>query len=313
MKVEVDLYQDWLDGNIQEIKVALNEGYYFSVHKDWQNRIANGDEITDLGIRERLLLLNLCRCYRQVPARKRLLKVCRDVVVPPERSRGWSDFVKEIVDGTDLNRRLSRQSLDIDSQDKMLNHWRIQHFHIGVGPDAKHPMLIQGESEIVYAYVTPEVLYVIDVAEHGKWAQQQLLEKLDRDYPEALAPYLTNALDISWEADEEDYKRLRKLNLNTMLKINGKIFVEPGVGVACDGTPSQVVMFMLRVRRRLDKCCQMIKQYFESTVCVDTPCQIGVADVVRLRMYGFDNRYVYVCCKEHHCAYKISENAVERV
>ena len=133
----------------------------------------------------------------------------------------------------------------------MLNHWGMQHFHLGVGSDPKYPTLSKGEAEIVYAFVTHNTVYAIDIAEHGKWVDQALLEKLDFDFPEALAPYKTDALDISWEATEEGHKRLRKANLNMMLKVNGKFFVESGMGVMCDGTSSNIIFPMIQTKRRL--------------------------------------------------------------
>ncbi len=253
MEVEIDLYEDWIAGNIAELQAAIQAGWYFKSHQNWQTKITAGDIIENAGTRERLLIINLVRKYRLIEPRPRALKLCSGLAVPDALRQGWRDFCEEVRNGSDLNRRLSRKSLVLDSQDEMLNHWGLQHFHLGVGPDPKHPTLIKGGAKIVYAFVNKDVVYVIDIAEHGKWADQALLEKLDLDFPEALAPYKTDALDISWEATEDDHKRLRKANLNMMLKVNGKIFVEPGMGVMCDGTPSNVIFPMIQIKRRL-KC-----------------------------------------------------------
>lgn len=264
MDVEIDLYEDWIAGNIAELQVAIQAGWYFKSHPEWQSKIIAGDIIEDAKAREQLLIINLLRKYRQVEPRPRELKLCSGLIVPKARCQGWHDFCEEVVKGADLNRRLSRKSFVLDSQDDMYNHWNLQHFHLGVGPDPNYPTLVKGESEIAYAFVTPNIVYVIDIAEHGKWADQGLLEKLDLDFPEALAPYMTDAFDISWEATEEVHKRLRKANVNMLLKVNGKIFVEPGMGVMCDGTPSKIIFPMLQTKRRLKDTDKVIRDNLDS-------------------------------------------------
>ena len=300
MDVEIDLYEDWIAGNIAELQVAIQAGWHFKSHLDWQTKIIAGDVIENAGARERLLIINLLRKYRQVEPRPRALKLCSGLVVPDALRQGWHDFCEEVRNGSDLNRRLSRKSLVLDSQDEMLNHWGLQHFHLGVGPDPKYPALIKGESEIAYAFVTNNAVYVIDIAEHGKWADQALLERLDFDFPEALAPYKTDALDISWEATEEDHKRLRKANLNMMLKVNGKIFVEPGMGVMCDGTPSKIIFPMIQTKRRLKCADKAIRDNLGSilTSAMTERHANAVPEKLTFILLGFTPKKIYVSCEE---------------
>lgn len=300
MEVEIDLYEDWIAGNIAELQAAIQAGWYFKSHHDWQTKIIAGDIIENAGTRERLLIINLVRKYRLIEPRPRALKLCSGLAVPDALRQGWRDFCEEVRNGSDLNRRLSRKSLVLDSQDEMLNHWGLQHFHLGVGPDPKYPTLIKGESEIAYAFVNNNAVYVIDIAEHGKWADQALLEKLDFDFPEALAPYKTDALDISWEATEEDHKRLRKANLNMMLKVNGKIFVEPGMGVMCDGTPSKIIFPMIQTKRRLKCADKAIRDNLGSilTSAMTERHVNAVPEKLTFILLGFTPQKIYVSCEE---------------
>lgn len=300
MEVEIDLYEDWIAGNIAELQAAIQAGWYFKSHHDWQTKITAGDIIENAGTRERLLIINLIRKYRLIEPRPRALKLCSGLAVPDALRQGWRDFCEEVRNGSDLNRRLSRKSLVLDSQDEMLNHWGLQHFHLGVGPDPKYPTLIKGESEIAYAFVTPSIVYVIDIAEHGKWADLALLERLDLDFPEALAPYKTDALDISWVATEEDHKRLRKANINMMLKVNGKIFVEPGMGVMGDGTPSNIIFPMIQTKRRLKCADKIIRDNLDLILTSGAAEYQGkeLSKKLTFILQGFTPRKVYVSCEE---------------
>lgn len=247
--INIDLVKDWTDQAIVKLQNAVASGYYIDDSR-LRYVVDHPDEGTT-GECEQMLRLLYAHMHRLVEVRPRVWKECSGIAVPAEYAAGWQMLKSEVTGGQNLARRLSRQSLNLIKDDDMLNDWGIQHFHLGTRPDKKHPNLIEGTGLLAYAFVTSATVYVIDLLPHKKWADKQLLEKLVADYPEALEPYKSTALDIAFDPDENAIKQLRAAHVNGMLKLSTGIYVPPGMGIAGDGSSGAVGMSVTFTRNFL--------------------------------------------------------------
>lgn len=256
--IHIDLVADWTNQAIIKLSTAVANGY--SIDDSRLNYVlANPTAGTDEE-RERLLRIYYSHMHRLVYPRPREWKECKGIAVPTELLAGWQMLKSEVIGGRNLAPRLSRQSLTLMREDDMLNDWGVQHFHLGTQPSSKYPNLMEGTKELVYAFVTKDVVYAIEIGLHGQWANKQLLEKLVADYPEALEPFKTEAKDIAFDPDEKATKELRKLHVNGMLKLSTGIYVPPGMGIAGDGSSGAAGMGVVFTRNFLRRAQPVLEK-----------------------------------------------------
>ncbi|MBS1209574.1 MAG: hypothetical protein H6R19_1972 [Proteobacteria bacterium] len=121
---------------------------------------------------------------------------------------------------------------------------------------------------VLIAHLTDSDAYLLDVLPHGKeasdlWGQIALLETLQRNWPAVLARYELRGMLLPQQSERflaSDYVRLRQSGISTILGINGKAYMGPGLGVATDGTSTKAVDFANRVQHELHRGEQMFRQ-----------------------------------------------------
>lgn len=245
-----DLVAKWQDGCVERIRDLVARGFYFSKSDNLKRALGSQNPLPDEIIDQ--LVAKYYNFVTRVPEKVcRTVRVCKSVTCPPDLKSGFELLKSELEQGRDLLPRMSRKAKDLDCCDGMLNDWNIQHFHLGVGMDSTHPGLIQGTSGIAYVYMTGTDAYVIAIGSHGKWASQKLLEDLLESYPAALNDWKTPFIDVSYELDEAQRLKVRACHVNSMIKINGIVYMNPNGGEMMDGSMSRGVIKMLRTRQFL--------------------------------------------------------------
>ncbi|MEQ9867408.1 hypothetical protein [Pectobacterium aroidearum] len=166
---------------------------------------------------------------------------------PEELELGWLNLKNKIESGDDLEPHLSRGINRLDDKDGMLSHWGVNHFHLGIEKDLKHPNLVQGGKSILYAILDDDNFYAISILGHGHWEDVNLLDVTKRNWPNMI--FFNHSLkEISPSFDDDFLFNSRKNNFNTVTRLNDdSFFISHGVTVA--GTSTMSAFKACHVRR----------------------------------------------------------------
>ena len=117
------------------------------------------------------------------------------------------------------------------TSDLMYNDWQITHFHLG--NVFENAQAIKRTESLLYAHVDATSATLLCVEEHGAWALTDLLRILLRTSPEKmLRTEVKGILGTQRESyTDKERQDLRRSGLNTLLKIDGRFFMPPGLGL----------------------------------------------------------------------------------
>lgn len=214
-------------------------------------------------IRKELTVYAVNLSNRMLSPKPREVIECKGVVCPPHLREGYDALKQDIRDGVLLYPRLSRKILEIDYADGMFNDWGIVHFHLGTKRDKRHKALMEGDSNVAYAFLTDDKAYIIaiDSHEHEKWTDEKFLHTLIEQFPEVLRPWICDvnpdgvaSINPTTRAD------LRKENINLFTKINATTFMSPYGGATMNGVRVDAALLRNRIYHRLRKIESFIEE-----------------------------------------------------
>ena len=151
--------------------------------------------------------------------------------------------------------------------DLLFSDWGIHHFHLGPDLDAKGKKVLRSE-RVLFAYLTNTDAYFIDVLPHKKadggiaWADKEILEKLDSEWPDVLARFELRGVMLPAKSDSPssaEIHSLRQTGVNPMLTINNKVYLGPGMGIATDRSSTRAVRLSDEIRYELNQMDQMFR------------------------------------------------------
>jgi hypothetical protein len=206
--------------------------------------VENGYEITlgsDFEIRQQFFNV----------VKRGILKRPREVLVSKEFRCDYEgeDFSSQINElkhkaesGEDLTPHLSRRVFNAKFNDSLLNNFGIHHFHLGTGCDPNNPKLIKGTKQLVFARVTQDKFYMIQLLDHNAWYDLQLLQIIYDNWPAMLEPFRVKGIAPS-RFTEEQMREMMKENINFLITLqDGSTFSPPGGGSTTSGTAQNVTM-----------------------------------------------------------------------
>jgi len=183
--------------------------------------------------------------YKIPEKRPRKILRCTNFLCPKELENGLSQLEERIIKGDDLLPYLSREIFDPTYRDFLLYDFGIVHFHLGTKPAKDNPLLIEGTTELVYAFIDNNSCYFIKIGDHDKWDDKELLITLKKDFPQVLNKWKIKGKPVIILSNEER-KDVIKGCINTLIEIDGEYYMSPGMGMNTAGTSALAVMNMNR-------------------------------------------------------------------
>lgn len=178
---------------------------------------------------------------RRLALRPRKIWIADDFACPPDHGAGWTRLQSKIVDGEDLRPHLSRGHAKLNTLDGLLNDWGVHHLHLGTAPASGDPSFIVRSGPVLFARITSDDFYAINVYPHGAWEQTSVLESLHRNWPDAIKGYRLRGIHGESLTDAQR-RNLRKVNLQTATTTSdGTVYMAIGGGVASSGTSAEAV------------------------------------------------------------------------
>ena len=181
-------------------------------------------------------------------------------VLLPELRAGVDRLTTVMERGDDLRPYQSKLvAKSATYQDQLLNDWGIQHFHLGtLKRTATH---CDRTGELLFAWIEPERVLLVDVLDHGSFEEQEILEIIHVEWPEVLRRFhMPMITDVRPDYRGEERRQLRRAGVMMMTKLSdGTVLMPPGGGIstAATGTAdTTAVHSWLREVRALEARCR---------------------------------------------------------
>ncbi len=193
--------------------------------------------------------------FRKInPLPRKIIKAIYEV--PAGLKEGEDALLKAVENGECLGPYQSKQILNPNSTDLMLNDFGIHHFHLGLVEDDKKTYFKQRTGSLLFAVVTNDTFYSLGVFKHGQWGEEILINTIHKNWPELLDRYRVNTIidTNSNQLGNDGRKTLREFGMNVPIKVSdGTVYLPTGGGSTISGHSEVVVDDLLRI----DWICRM--------------------------------------------------------
>lgn len=162
---------------------------------------------------------------------------------PPEVAAGFEILKTKAERGEDLSAHQSKKLLDAKFNDHLLNDWGIHHFHLGTDVDTGSPSFVKRTELLLFARLTDDSVFLIDISRHGAWSDQRLVEIMHANWPDSIERYrLRGILGLERVVTNEDRERLREAGALTFVQLaDGTVYAPIGGGYSSSGLGIDVV------------------------------------------------------------------------
>ena len=200
---------------------------------------------TDDGIEISLKYFNVQK--RWIPARPRRVHIPDNFMPPPSLEATIYTFIQDAEIGADLNPHQSKKIVDSDSRDMLLYDWRVIHFHLGEKNSSSY--FVERTDLLLFALVTDDSVYLIDILPHGQWTQRHLLKVIQSNWPNLMSGYCIGIGELEQEVSDEDIAIMRAAGISTFTKLeDGSIYMSPGGGYTTSRHSTDVVRDSMHFR-----------------------------------------------------------------
>jgi len=220
--IKIDFYSDWIDILRNRL---LSLGY--NVEPD--------EKPQDISIRYFNLRKRLVS-----PFPRNVLK-SKEFNCPEENIAGLDMLIEKIKNGEDLRPYLSRSISNLDFDDLLLNDWGIYHLHLGTTLDKDE--FVSRTRNVIFVRLDEKNAYLIDVMPHRKWACQNLVRIVHRNWPHTIDKYrIKDAVRVNEKLSDEQIYQARKAGVFLLIEVEeGAVYMPIGGGIATSGTSIDVV------------------------------------------------------------------------
>lgn len=169
---------------------------------------------------------------RLIAKRPRRIFIAKNLRVPDEHEASFRGILCTAEVGEDLTPYQSRRLLlNPNKDDALLSDWGVQHLHFDTGTDPKNR-----SGKLLFARITEDALYCIDICDHQGFTRQVMLEILDRQWPESIARFLLRGEVVGESVSDKEVGNLRAANVNIFVRLpNGHAYMCPGGGRTSSG------------------------------------------------------------------------------
>lgn len=221
MKLKSDFVNDW----ISILKDILENHWGYDI---------NG--VTD----EELPFVYFNAEKRRPDSRPRTVILSDTFSCPANLQPGWARLKGLIETGQDITPNLSKLVKQLHNKDSMLNDWGVHHFHLG---DNIKGEFIERTGPLLFALITKDNFYAINVYQHGAWADAEIVETIHRNWPSAVSQYQIQGVISATEITEQERLTLRAKNTNSFIAVNdGTGYAPIGGGVVGAGYNIQSII-----------------------------------------------------------------------
>jgi hypothetical protein len=209
---------------------------------------------------------------RRIQPAKRTTYKAKAFTCPPDHQAGLDLLIKRSEAGDDLRAYQSMSLDNPDFNDCMLHDWNISHFHLGTIPYPRNPLFMDRTGPVLFAVVTNDSLYCIDVMSHGSWSDVQLLDAIYENWPDLLEPFVLHGIKLGIAATNAEIANLRKAGVVVATKRpDGTIHGPAGMGYSANGDSLRVTTQLMEMVRHCRNAQKAVMTYFEDPAQASNP------------------------------------------
>lgn len=270
IELRIDIVKDFEKYVLNDINEFKALGFKFTNYNEWEQQEKIKDqkfegkpenEKKNL-FNQHLIYEYSNLCERLIPAKPREIIYSKNFIRKVDCENGLKLLEDKIRNGNNLTPHLSRKILQANYSDGLLFDFGIYHLHLGEQQDEKHPILIEGKDDILYAAFTENKAFFICIDKHGKWGDTELLRIIQSEFPEVLEKWEYVTEPSSYPTEKERIE-LRKIGINTPVEVNGKYYITPGGGINTARTSSSGVLKMIRQIRFYKTIDNQLRLFFD--------------------------------------------------
>ncbi|MCK4303512.1 MAG: hypothetical protein KAY24_04675 [Candidatus Eisenbacteria sp.] len=266
MDVEIDFLDDWRLILLQRLEAA---GAPAALPAETAREVAKQ-------------CFNLVR--RLIPRRPRRVLRSREFSCHSHRMEGLQLLESKIASGGDLNPHLSTRLEKPWFNDALLNDWDIQHFHLGERAEALG--LVGRTGELLFARVTSEKVYLIDVRDHQSFSDRALLGILQSNWPDMMSTCsLPRVRSLPVDSSTMDITKLRKAGIDPIVQVpSGGVYMPLGGGVVTSGTSAEVMRLVIEHMNVIEGCEDVAKARVSEIVVLAAQAGTDLRPPIQLRL-----------------------------
>lgn len=230
---------------------------------------------------------------RGVSIKPRKVRLSNEFNCPAPLQPALNEIKRKAEAGEDLRPHLSTGILRIDQEDLLMNDWGIHHFHLCTAPHKTLPDFTERTKELLFALVTDDVFYMINVFDHGAWADTDIVEILHQNWPEAIERFrLKNVVSLCWpdgkKPTADERMKLRKAGVNVFIELaDGTLYHPLGFGLTSATTPIQVTLLFNACMRELKRLTKDIVAEMPDVILKAKEQGVEMKPPYKLRFRGF--------------------------
>jgi len=204
---------------------------------------------------------------RRISARPRTVLLSNEFQIPLGYEQSVKELLRKIEEGEDLVPHQSRFIFQSEKQDALLNDWDIHHLHLGNGVDPKDHRLIEGTKHLLFARLTEDTAYCINIAVHV-FTLPHMVEVLHLNWPESIARFRVYGVPGE-NLSECDIKALRGANCNALISMSdGTTYWGMGGGYMSSGTSTEVMSGLVQIKRLCRNLESSVRDHLNKTNAV---------------------------------------------
>lgn len=161
--------------------------------------------------------------------------------IAPELLDGFTALHLAVTEGQDLTYFQSKKRLNADFHDHLLSDWGIHHFHLGAGPDSADSRFVSRTGPLLFGFVTDSHFLAIGIDGHAQWADPDLLERLHRYFPSAIADCRVSGPLQGALTTKEEIASFRKAGVNGVVTLPDGTHYRAKGGRTTNGAPIYAV------------------------------------------------------------------------
>lgn len=144
------------------------------------------------------------------------------------------------IRGDDLRPHLSRQTARPMATDDLRNDWGLLHFHLG-STTPEHDGYVTRSGPLLFVFVCADDLFMVDVLDHGEWANDDLIEIIHSNWPETLAQFRMAMPPSPRRPTPEERTAARRAGITMPAQMrDGTVYYPPGGGQATNRTATRM-------------------------------------------------------------------------
>lgn len=189
---------------------------------------------------------------RLVPRKKYRVIEAKGFTVPEDVKDGYGLLKQKFLEGTDVTPHLHKAIVDTEGKDAMLFDWGIHHFHLGTTMDGN---FIERTGNVLYAVISQDTVYAIGINQHGHWADKEMLDIINTNWPALLDDYrLPAGTQPTYVPTNKEIKKLRSANINLFIQLaDDSCVMGRGGGLTGCGSNAECMRHAINIKRHLSK------------------------------------------------------------